>query len=1171
MFSSKDSVSLASRHDEESEPETLVELLRRRAERHPDKSAYVFLTDGLSGEVKITYGDLDRRARAIGNWLSSVGASRQRVLLLYPSGLEYVAAFFGCLYAGAVAVPAYPPRPNQSVNRINAIVKDALPMIALTTSSIASGIEATLGQQAGLNLRVQASDLIRDEFGENWQSSDINGETIAFLQYTSGSTATPKGVIVNHRNLIENERTICEAFRQNEESIIVGWLPLFHDMGLIGQVLQPLYVGARCILISPSTFLQRPSTWLETISRYRATTSGGPNFAYDLCVRRITRETRETLDLSSWSVAFNGSEPVQEQTLDRFTEAFEPCGFRRKAFFPCYGLAEATLFVAGGKKMEGPRIQPVRRTSLEEGVVVPASDGDKDSRVLVSCGQGVSDQSVIIVDPDTRRRRSNGQVGEIWISGESVAQGYWNRNEESKLTFQAHLADTGEGPFLRSNDLGFIYDGQLYVTGRLKDLIIIRGRNHYSEDLEQTVEKSHRALRAGGAAAFSVEIAGEERLVIVQEMRPGYPDRKEIVGAIRQSVAEEHDLEVYAVVLSPPGGVPRTSSGKIQRRACRAEFLARTLRLIEVDVIDDSSFVDDLARLGTFPGKEQMATVSELERHGAVACRLQREIAMVLNRNISQVPLEQPLIRLGVDSLKAVEIQNRLESVLNVPLPMATLLGCASIFHLASFVERTSIRHGEPSLQIAHIESDAGLPLSPGQHRLWFLDQMEPGDASNNISAQFRLTGSTNVVALEQAIREIVSRHQTLRTVFSGLNGDPRQIVSAAMAPVIRVVDLSSVAQEFQPADFSDLINGDLNRAFDLAQGPLFRLAALKLTEREHIFLFSVHHIVFDGWSLGVMLREMKSLYESYAAGNFSPLSELSIQYIDFAIWQRQLLEGEAVRSQLSYWKAKFAVPAPRLDLSADKRRFTRRTNRGSMRRFDVSFSCTEHLEALGRESNSTMFMTLVAAFAALIHCLTDEKDIVIGTPVAGRNRSEFEKLIGFFVNTLALRFDLSGNPTFRGLLDRVRGVALEAYAHADLPFERLVAEVNPGRELGRSALYQVWFVLHQAPIPDIDLPDLKMRPIETELQMTKFDLALNMVQTPKGLDGGFEFSLDLLDAATVASFADDFDTVLNQVTEDPDISLRALRQAVSRKRLTGRHSEREISFRQKLRTSRRQ
>jgi acyl-CoA synthetase (AMP-forming)/AMP-acid ligase II/acyl carrier protein len=1155
------------------EPTTLVELLRWRSACTPDKIAYTFLADGLSREQTATYGDLDKRARAIASWLASIGGARQRVLLLYPSGLEFLAAFFGCLYAGAVAVPAHLPRPNRPFDRIKAIINDSAPAIILTTSSMASSLERLLGERTGETpLGVHASDVIPDALSDSWQRPAISGATIAFLQYTSGSTAMPKGVIVSHHNLLENERTIRQAFKQDEHSIIVGWLPLFHDMGLIGQVLQPLYAGAKCILMSPSTFLQRPSTWLETISRYQATTSGGPNFAYELCVRKVTRETIEMLDLSSWSVAFNGSEPIQKGTLDLFSAAFEPAGFRREAFFPCYGLAEATLFVTGGMNKDGPPNQRVSRTSLEEGMVVPASCESEDTRILVSCGRGASDQRVIIVDPSSKTRRSNTQVGEIWISGSNVAQGYWNRDTESRLVFQARLADTGEGPFLRTGDLGFVIDGQLYVTGRLKDLIIIRGRNHYSEDLEQTVQGSHEALRSGGCATFCVEVADEERLVVVQEVRPGYRQRQEVIGAIRRSIAEAHEIEPYAVILSPPGSLPRTSSGKLRRRACRDEFLARTLRTIESDVIDNSLRVEEPAPMDAIVRREDLAGVSQSERLTAFSKGLQSHVANVLGRKGYQVPLDQPLIRLGLDSLKAVDLQNRLESSLKISFPMATLLDDISIADLAALIDRTASPRpmDERTGQITSATVASRIPLSPGQHRLWFLDQVEPGDASHNISAQFRLIGVANIVAMANSIREIVRRHQILRTAFGAIDGDPIQIVGTSIEPDLLIADFSSIGQARRMFEASSLIEKEAGRVFDLTQSPLFRIGLLRLDEREHLLFFTVHHIVFDGWSLGVLLRELEVFYEAAVAGRMSPLSELPTQYADFALWQRKLVGGQAVQEQLCYWKKKFGDPASR-DLPTDWPRPIKRTNRGAMCRFDVSSESTKLLEAQAIEAGSTLFMTLVAAYAALIHCITGQEDLVIGTPIASRNKTEFEKLIGFLVNTLVLRADLSGNPTFRGALARMKRVVLEAYTNQDVPFERVVAAVVAERELSRSPLYQVWFVLHQAPIPNVELTDLIMLPLESEVRTTKFDLALNMVRTPNGLSGGFEFSVDLFEATTVASFAADFKTVLSYAGEEPDISLRQLRQAVSRRRLARDSNDRETNLRGKLKTVKRQ
>jgi acyl-CoA synthetase (AMP-forming)/AMP-acid ligase II len=448
-----------------------VDILRRRVlQTPPHQNAYTFLGDGETEEVSFTYADLDQRARAIGAMLQSQTAPGARALLLYPPGLDYIAAFFGCLYAGVVAVPAYPPhraRVERALPRLQAIARDARPAIALTTSPIQDILSASAAQTHGLSeLHWLATDTIADQLADDWRPPALTGESLAFLQYTSGSTSTPRGVMVSHANLLHNQRMIRQAFAHTEHACIVGWLPLYHDMGLIGNVLQPLYLGVPCILMSPMSFLQSPFRWLQAISRYRATTSGGPNFAYDLCVRKISPEQRATLDLGCWQVAFNGAEPVRADTLERFTAAFAPCGFRRQAFYPCYGLAEATLFVAGGAAEVAPSTHTFQRTALSQGQAILVAGDQPDQQTLVSCGQSWSDQRIEIVAAGTDVACSPGQVGEIWVSGASVAQGYWDRPDETQHTFRATLADGAERVFLRTGDLGFIQNGELFVTGR---------------------------------------------------------------------------------------------------------------------------------------------------------------------------------------------------------------------------------------------------------------------------------------------------------------------------------------------------------------------------------------------------------------------------------------------------------------------------------------------------------------------------------------------------------------------------------------------------------------------------------------------------------------------------------------------------------------------------------
>jgi natural product biosynthesis luciferase-like monooxygenase protein len=662
---------------------TLVEILQSKTLYQPDKKAFTFLLDGEAEESSITYRELDLQARAIATRLQDLGASEERALLIYPPGLEFITAFFGCLYAGVVAVPAYPPRRNQSLSRLQSIVTDARATIALTTKTTLSNIERQLTESPTLQaLHWLATDNIASDLAQTWHKPAISSDTLAFLQYTSGSTGTPKGVMVSHGNLLHNEQMIQQAMQHTEKTIFVGWLPLFHDMGLIGNVLQPLYLGIPCILMSPVAFLQRPLRWLQAISRYKATTSGGPNFAYELCVSKIANEQRKTLDLSSWDVAFNGAEPVRAETLERFAAAFEPYGFRREAFYPCYGMAETTLIVSGGIKSALPVLKTVQGDALEQHRVISASQENDEVRTLVGCGQTLLEQQIVIAHPDTLTRCQPSEVGEIWVSGNSVAQGYWNRPEETQATFRAYLADTGEGSFLRTGDLGFLQDGELFVTGRLKDLIIIRGRNHYPQDIEQTVEKSHSVVQLGCTAAFSVEVNAQERLVVACEVERTSRrnlDLEEVVGAIRKAVSEQHDLEVYGVLLLKPGSIPKTSSGKIQRHACKAGFLAESLSVVGSSIL---SHTNDLIEANTTT-QETLPPTAKTQRQ-LLELDLRNQLARLLGISLSQLNPQQPLNTLGIDSLKAVEIKNQIEANFGLVLPIETFLDDINITELAT-------------------------------------------------------------------------------------------------------------------------------------------------------------------------------------------------------------------------------------------------------------------------------------------------------------------------------------------------------------------------------------------------------------------------------------------------------------------------------------------------------
>ncbi|MDO4550755.1 MAG: aminotransferase class I/II-fold pyridoxal phosphate-dependent enzyme [Planctomycetia bacterium] len=563
-------------------PPTLVDLVRHRATHQPHDLAFGYLYDGDSDYTPLSNSELDRRARAIAACLESHDLVGERALLLYPPGFDFITAFFGCLYAGVTAVPVYPPRKNRSVFRIQAIADDCGAKVALTNTEVMGRIEGPLEEVPSLKaVKWLDTNKIPEGNELEWIMPDIHGETLAFLQYTSGSTGTPKGVMLNHANLLHNSAQISFAFENTRSGLGVYWLPNYHDMGLIGGILQPLYVGRPNILMSPMSFLQRPFKWLSAISRYGATVSGGPNFAYELCLKKIKPEQVAQLDLSTWKVAFNGAEPIRPETLDAFVEKFGPVGFRREAFYPCYGLAEATLLVTGGFALLKPTQKWFDAEMLRKGWAVEVSPGAEGGQEMVGNGTTMLDQVLAIVNPETENICMEGEVGEIWTKGPSMAEGYWGRPEFSEQMFHAKIKDLGAGPFFRTGDLGFVWQGELYVSGRLKDMIIWHGVNVYPQDVELTVQKSHSKVRTDAGALFAVEKEGKEILVLVQELERGRDmNYAEIVEAIRREVSSQHELPLDYIVIIKHGSIPKTSSGKIQRHACREDFLNGSLMVI---------------------------------------------------------------------------------------------------------------------------------------------------------------------------------------------------------------------------------------------------------------------------------------------------------------------------------------------------------------------------------------------------------------------------------------------------------------------------------------------------------------------------------------------------------------------------------------------------------------
>lgn len=638
---------------------TIPEILAIRAQHTPDHTAYIFLADGEEAEEKLTYNELYQAAMEIADRLAEKNMHGERALMLYPPGLDFVKALYGCFYAGVIAVPAYPPRKNRSLERIRLMVADSGSKIVLTNDDIHKTSERSFSDVEELK-------------GLLWLPTDkptlpaspppslhaSMPSDIALLQYTSGSTGQPKGVMVTHRNIMRSVEYICQSFKLSTKSVSVTWLPSFHDMGLIDGVIEPVYTGFPGVIIPPVAFLQKPVRWLKAISKYKGTHGGAPNFAFDLCVDGITDEEKQGLDLSSMNTLYCGAEPIRRGSFERFVETYKNFGFSAGQLYPCYGMAETTLIISGPEAGRGPVYLGICGSDLEEHKITPKHEGETDLRYLVGVGYTWIDTNVKIVNPDTQMLCNKDEVGEIWVSGSIVTAGYWNKPEETEHSFAATILDDPGIRYFRTGDLGFFHQGELYISGRLKDMVIIHGRNYYPQDIEYIAEKSHPALRPNASAAFSITINDEEKLVVVAEVERTAIrglDVQAVCDEIRQHIAEEMELAVYGIMLLRTASILKTSSGKIQRKACKEGFLHKTLESVGESILDESPLAEN--------SENNSVELADIQAWLIVWIHTKLKIA------IERIDISKPITAFGLTSMKAVQLQQEFLTKYGVNFP----------------------------------------------------------------------------------------------------------------------------------------------------------------------------------------------------------------------------------------------------------------------------------------------------------------------------------------------------------------------------------------------------------------------------------------------------------------------------------------------------------------------
>ncbi|AZG15470.1 condensation domain-containing protein [Cupriavidus pauculus] len=1099
-------------------PATLVAHLDRLAAQRPDDTALIVID--AEDETRYDYAALHVRVRALGAHLAAQAAPGDRALLLMDSGIDYVTAFFACLYAGLIAVPAFEPGAVRSaqVARLRAMATDAEPSVLIATAAQAAAHADALADIAPA-ARIVHADAAHAPAPSGWQPYRAEPRTLAFLQYTSGSTAAPKGVMVSHGNVMANEAAIADGMGIGPHDVIATWLPLYHDMGLIGGLLQPMFVGVPVVMMSPQRFLERPVRWLQAISRHRATVSGGPDFAYRLCVERVRDSQLDGLDLSSWAVAYSGAEPVRADTLRAFVDRFAPAGFRAPALYPCYGLAEATLFVTGGPRGGGMACTTFDAGALAQGRAEAVDTGLE----LVACGFPRAGHAVRIASPDGTALPDH-CVGEIEVSGPSVTHGYWRNADATAATFGA------EG-WLRTGDLGLLRDGQLYIAGRRKDLIIVRGQNLYPQDIERAVEAHVPAARRGRVAAFAVQTPDGEAIGVAAEI--SRPDQKRLghdalVQALALAVGDACGEPLAVALLLNPGGLPKTTSGKLQRSACRQGW------------IDDSLDACAIWAHGRFTRGGIGGPVDPAE-----APRGDTEIALAAlwQELLGTAPASRHahFFASGGSSLTAAQLVARLRAQYGAGIALRLLFDHPTLAACAAALDshRADMPAGDdPQVAaIAPAPRSGPLPLAPAQHRLWLTDRIaNPAQRwTYNMAGGLRLTGSLDTAALHASLNALVAHHEILRTGYpADAHGDPYAHIVPALAIDLPVSDISGLSPARRDAALQELAEGQAREPFDLAQPPLLRARLVRLADDDHALLVTLHHIVGDGWSISVLLDTLATAYNAARAGQPATLAPLPIQYVDYAAHQQAEARHPRSQADADYWRTALDG-APRLPtLPTPHRRPPVAASDGAACHAELPAALLAQVDALAHRHGATRYMVLLAAFHLLLHRLGDARDQLVGIDVAGRTRRELEGLIGFFVNVLPLRAQPRPDMPFGDLLAQIRAQTLAAFDHQSLPFDRIVEAAGVPRERAWHPLVQVLFVLHNTPAAARAFDGLQARRLPTPVHAAKFDLAVFLDPHADGLRAEWVYATALFPRATVQRLADAYGAVLAQAVANP-------------------------------------
>jgi acyl-CoA synthetase (AMP-forming)/AMP-acid ligase II/acyl carrier protein len=1033
-------------------------ILDSHARAIEGKRAYVTLDGAGAAGQALTYGELRASARRIGACLTASLAAQSRILILLPQDLSFIKAYVSCLIAGMVAVPAYLPGNGKHVKKVQSIFADAGPQAILWSEAATPRLRSELREcracEAALWIDIDAADSDTTDSGaadsaRESDGPDVSPDQLAMLQYTSGSTGEPKGVMLTHRNLLANQEMIRETFGHSRDSIVVAALPLYHDMGLIGNILQPLYLGATCFFLSPREVVRQPLSWLQSISRHRATTSGGPNAYYDLCIDRVdTSAGLDGLDLSSWRVAFNGAEPIHASTLETFARKFACVGFQPSAFLPVYGLAEASLLVTGRRKAPLPTIARLDRSEYERGRIVDRVEPSERASVsMVGCGRPASGVELVIRGADGQHLRER-DIGEILVRSASVAQGYWRSSSDEG--FEVATAATAGGDavrYLRTGDLGFVADDELFVTGRLKEVMIVRGRNYYPTDIEVTATQACDATAGGRNAVFSIDVAGREEIVVVQEVaRDQSFDPETVRRAITLQCWNEHEIQLYDIVLVRAGTVPRTTSGKTRRLLVKQLYAAG--KLPALDAADASADV----------GADRASLL--LQQFLVDAFR------SYFPGHRDQIDANTSMSALALDSFSLVRLSDEIGERLGVEIPLMEVVKRSTIADLANHIaaHRASFKPRSDVLRPPAIgTSRSKTRQSHGQMALWHREKTPVHGSALVVSRAVRVGTRLDPELFQAAATTLIERYDILRTELREESGECVQIIAPERRPNIEHVD----ASDWDDARVSDYLAQQANARIDLAKGELWRWFLLDRSDSS-IVLFTFHHIICDLETVNLLIEAFFRACSTTVADRVESATGdvIYATYDDYVDQQYDFLASEAGRRSGEFWRQALQHVDLKVDLVSRKSR--QAGVDAGFRELVLGPSSTDALLQKSTEAHVGLNVLLLAAFAVTLKRYTQQERFAIGVPVSARTHRRFRHTLGYMVNVLPIVVDFSAAPPFGRLVEQVREHTLLALEYQQYPLPLIIQQYRRDhpRFVHDLDIMNVEFVYQKASLP---------------------------------------------------------------------------------------------------------